>query len=77
MHELVRFGERTWNSGVEQVQQGVDRVVKASIDRLAPVRQARAEMARLRRRLEELEASLRDLESEPAAPTRGKGGAGS
>jgi len=63
MHELVRFGEKAWSSSVEHVQQGVDRVVQASIDRLAPVRQARAEMTRLRRRLEELEESLNDLES--------------
>ena len=63
MHELVRFGEKAWTSGVEHVQQGVDRVVQAGIDRLAPVRQARAEMSRLRNRLEELEESLTDLES--------------
>ena len=63
MHELVRFGEKAWSSGVEHVQQGVDRVVQAGIDRLAPVRQARAEMSRLRSRLEELEESLTDLES--------------
>ena len=63
MHELVRFGEKAWTSGVEHVQNGVDRVVQASIDRLAPVRQARSEMARLRTRLEELEESLSDLEA--------------
>ena len=63
MHELVRFGEKAWSSGVEHVQHGVDRVVQASIDRLAPVRQARAEMSRLRSRLEELEDSLSDLET--------------
>ena len=63
MHELVRFGEKAWSSGVEHVQQGVDRVVQASIDRLAPVRQARAEMTRLRSRLEELEESLSELET--------------
>ena len=50
MHELVRFGEKAWTSGVEHVQNGVDRVVQASIDRLAPVRQARKEMERLRNR---------------------------
>ena len=63
MHELVRFGEKAWSQGVEHVQNGVDRVVQASIDRLAPVRQARAEMKRLRNRLEELEESLSNLES--------------
>lgn len=73
MHELVRFGEKAWSSGVEHVQHGVDRVVQASIDRLAPVREARAEMSRLRNRLEELEESLSDLESgRPAKPRRKK-----
>ncbi len=63
MHELVRFGEKAWSTGVGHVQQGVGRVVQASIDRLAPVRQARAEMSRLRSRLEVLEESLTDLET--------------
>jgi len=70
MHDLVRFGEKAWSSGVGHVQQGVDRVVQASIDRLAPVRQARAEMSRLRSRLEELEESLTDLET-GRQPTKG------
>ncbi len=63
LHELVRVGERALSSGVEHVQQGVNRMVKASIDRLEPVRQARQEMNRLRSRLEELEESLVGLES--------------
>lgn len=63
LRDLVRFGEKTLTSGVEHVQQGVDRMVKASIDRLGPVRQAREEMTRLRSRLEELEESLADLEA--------------
>lgn len=66
LHELVRIGERAVNSGVEQVQQGVDRLVQASIDRLAPVRRAREEMTTLRSRLEQLEASLAELEASPA-----------
>ena len=75
MHELVRFGEKAWSQGVEHVQNGVDRVVQASIDRLAPVRQARAEMKRLRNRLEELEESLSDLETgrQPAKVTKKSG----
>lgn len=63
LRDLVRFGEKTLTSGVEHVQQGMDRMVKASIDRLGPVRQAREEMTRLRSRLEELEESLADLEA--------------
>jgi polyhydroxyalkanoate synthesis repressor PhaR len=77
MHDLVRFGEKAWNSSVEHVQHGVDRVVQASIDRLAPVRQARAEMTRLRGRLEELEESLSDLESGRQPTKRAKKKTGS
>jgi polyhydroxyalkanoate synthesis repressor PhaR len=72
LRDLVRFGERALTSGVEHVQQSMDRMVKASIDRLGPVRQAREEMNRLRSRLEELEESLSDLETsgiQEAKPT--------
>ena len=62
MHELVRAGERAFSTGVEQVQHGVDRLVKASIDRVGPLRKAREEMGVLRSRLEGLEDSLRNLE---------------
>lgn len=66
LRDLVRFGERALSSGVEHVQQSMDRVVRASIDRLGPVRQAREEMTRLRTRLEELEESLTELEETSA-----------
>ena len=72
LRDLVRFGEKAISSGVEQVQEGVDRVVRASIDRLAPVREAREEMDRLRTRLEELEESLSDLESSESATMAAK-----
>jgi polyhydroxyalkanoate synthesis repressor PhaR len=63
MHELVRLGERAMTTSLEQVQQGVDRLVQKSFDRLGPVRRAREEMGELRGRLAELEASLADLEA--------------
>jgi len=66
LHDLVRIGERAMSNGLEQVQSGVDRLVQASIDRLAPVRRAREEMSSLRTRLEQLETSLAELEKEPA-----------
>ena len=66
LHDLVRMGERAVNSGLEQVQNGVDRLVQVSMDRLAPVRRAREEMSSLRARLEQLETSLADLEREQA-----------
>ncbi len=58
LHDLVRIGERAVSTGMEQVQNGVDRL----IDRLGPVRKAREEMSSLRSRLEELEVSLAELE---------------
>ncbi len=71
LHELVRMGERAVHNGVEHFQHGVDRVLKASVDRLSPVRQAREEMALLRQRLEDLEGSLVALENQSG--TEGKG----
>jgi polyhydroxyalkanoate synthesis repressor PhaR len=72
LHDLVRFGARALSTGVEQVQQGVDRFVQTSIDRITPVREARHEMTSLRERLEELEQSLQRLEGQasPKAPGR-------
>ncbi len=73
LHDLIRRGEQALSSGVEQVSQGVDRLVRASIDKLGPVRRARDEMEQLRERLEQLERTLVDLEtqqdSEPASTT--------
>jgi polyhydroxyalkanoate synthesis repressor PhaR len=63
LHELVRRGERAVASGVEQVRHGVDRFVQRSIESLAPVQRARAEMSDLRRRLQELEDSLATVET--------------
>ncbi len=74
MHDLVRAGERALSTGVEQVQQGVDRLLQASIDRVGPLRRAREEMGVLRSRLEGLESSLRNLESSvPAKAAAAKG----
>ncbi len=64
LHELIRLGEEAVTSGVEHVQTKVDRLVKASIDRLGPVRKAREEMARLQERLAELESALKELEAQ-------------
>jgi len=72
LHELVRLGERTVTSGIEQVQNRVGRLVEASFDRIGPVRRAREEMNVLRDRLEQLEASLAGLEAERAAAPAAK-----
>ncbi len=72
LHELVRTGEKAVSNGVERVQGKVDRLVQASIDRLAPVRRAREEMSQLRGRLAELEKTLDSLETESAAPQKAR-----
>ncbi|MEE8368829.1 MAG: polyhydroxyalkanoate synthesis regulator DNA-binding domain-containing protein [Thermoanaerobaculia bacterium] len=64
MHDLVRKGERVVTSSVEHVQKGVGRLVKASIDRVGPLREAREEMAELRGRLDELENTLAQFDLE-------------
>ncbi len=79
LHEIIRFGQLAVSEGVGRLQTGVDRVVRASVDRLAPLRQAREEMDQLRRRLAELESSLREIESTrdlAAAARRPAGAAG-
>ena len=74
LHELIRIGEQAVSSGVEQLQNRMDRLVQASIDRIGPVRRAREEMGRLRERLEELEASLASIEVQRyEAPTPSPG----
>lgn len=71
LHDLVRLGEKAVASGMETVQHGVDRLVQASIDRLGPLKRAREEMRALKSRLEQLEASLSELEAAPAAAPAG------
>ncbi len=61
LHDLIRAGEEVVQRGVEQIQhlqQGVDALVHQSIDRLSPLAGLRAEMARLQKRLEEVEQSM-------------------
>lgn len=62
LHELIRFGERALQNGVEQAREGVQRVVEASMDRLGPVRRAREEMSELKSRLAELERAIADID---------------
>ncbi len=64
LHQLIRVGEEAVSSGVGHIQNSMDRLVQASIDKIGPVRRAREEMSQLRRRLEELEASLASIDEE-------------
>jgi len=63
LHEVIRRGERTLQRGVEEFQGRVDRLVRAGVDRVRPLQEAREEMEQLRSRLEDLERSLRALEA--------------
>jgi polyhydroxyalkanoate synthesis repressor PhaR len=67
LHELIRRGEELVSNGVGTFQQGVDKLLQASIDRLGPVKRMREETTVLRRRLEELELALSriDVDRDP------------
>ena len=60
----IRRGEQVVTAGVEQIQQGVDRALQASLERIPSLRRVRDETSELRQRLEALEAALRDLEAQ-------------
>ncbi len=62
LHDIIRMGEQAVTSSVETISTSVDRLVQASIDRIGPVRRAREEMSLLRKRLEDLEASLAEID---------------
>jgi len=51
LHQVIRRGSQALSEGVEQVQAGVDRMVRSSLDRLAQIGGAKEEMALLHQRL--------------------------
>lgn len=63
LHDLIRAGESAVNNRLRQFQDGVDRLVKKSVDKIVPLRNVREEMGYLRTRLEELEVALSEAES--------------
>ena len=62
LYDLIRRGEQVVSLSVQSVQDGVDRLLQASVDRVPPLRQVRDETEELRRRLETLEAAIADIE---------------
>ena len=68
LHDLIRHGERVVNSGVEQLQEGVGRLLDASLDRIGPLRRVRQEADQLRDRLARLEQAIAEMEARRAAP---------
>jgi polyhydroxyalkanoate synthesis repressor PhaR len=69
LHAVIRRGGRVIADGVEQVQTRVDRLVKASVERITPVSGMQDELDLLRDRLAELEQSLGELELETPVRT--------
>jgi len=65
LHDVIRRGSRVFADGVEQIQTGVDRIVKASVEKITPVGGMQEELDLLRDRLAELEESLVQLEAAP------------
>jgi polyhydroxyalkanoate synthesis repressor PhaR len=66
LHAVIRRGGRALAGGVEQIQAGVDRIVRAGVEKITPVGGMQEELDLLRERLADLEQSLVELESEPA-----------
>lgn len=64
LHSLIRRGEQMLGVGVEQAQQVADRVIRAGLDRIPALRRMREETEQLRSRLQALEASLAQVETE-------------
>ena len=73
LHDVIRRGEAALQAKVEQLQAGVDRLVKGSVDRLPPVRDLRGEYEALQQGLADLEASLAALERERGGNARPSG----
>jgi polyhydroxyalkanoate synthesis repressor PhaR len=58
LHDVIRWGGKVVTVTVDQVEQQFDRLVRASLERLKPVREAREEMQALMERIGELEAKV-------------------
>jgi len=77
LHDLLRAGERTLRAGegvveagFSQARRGVDDFARRAVDKMrpgGPIAEVRAEMDRLRARLEGLEQALDDLDDSAGA----------
>jgi polyhydroxyalkanoate synthesis repressor PhaR len=64
LHELVRSGGKAVAGGVGKLQHGLDGFLRASLDRVAHVREIRQEVSGLKERLEHLEKQISELEEQ-------------
>lgn len=62
LHEVIRKSGAAFSQKVGELQGRVDQLVRASVDRIPPVREARDEMELLKQGLARLEQSLQALE---------------
>src|SRR6185503_17510633 len=78
LHDLVRVSGEKISTGAGQVQTTMNNLMRASLDRLAPIREAKRDIARLEERLRQLEGTLSKLDHKrplkpPAARRRTPG----
>jgi polyhydroxyalkanoate synthesis repressor PhaR len=64
LHQVLRWGAQSAESGWSQLQRGITAAVERALERKGPLRELREEIARLTRRLEELEASVSEMQKE-------------
>lgn len=63
LHEWVRWGGRLIGSTAAEIEQRLDRLVAASLERVSAFRQLRQDVKRLRERIAQLEALAARLEA--------------
>jgi polyhydroxyalkanoate synthesis repressor PhaR len=73
LHDVIRKGGHAFSKRVEALQQGVDRIMSASVERLPRVRQVKSEMSQLRSGIDRLERSVKDLEKNGGHAKRSTG----
>lgn len=64
LHEMVRWGGKLMTGSAQQLSQSLDRVLEGSLKRLGLGSGRREEVVRLRRKLEELESQVKELDLE-------------
>lgn len=74
LHQVVRWSAQSAESGWAQLQQGISRAVERALERHGPVRRIKDELARLSKRLEELEAAVAEIEKEARNARGDEGG---
>jgi polyhydroxyalkanoate synthesis repressor PhaR len=67
LHDLVRVSGERISAGAGHVQVTMNKLMRASLDRLAPIREAKRDIARLEERLRQLEGTLSKLDQKPRA----------